>query len=202
MTGVFSIAIKERSSNELKYSLYFGRIRKIVLKMLFRHSTFIKDGNETQLLLTLSDEQYRQISKEANIREFLVREIIEEFLMHLYDFKQFWKNVNIKWNHRQNLLYSKVRIYLHKLYRLAPVFDYNRAKTNLRILHRFFHRANYWPRISTQLAMVIYITDKNDPLPNKNLRAQNIRVLANCSAYAFYRTRNIMIEKRVLKTDE
>jgi len=50
--------------------------------------------------------------------------------------------------------------------------------------------------------MVIYLTDRNNPSCKKHLMTQNIRILASYSAYAFYRTRNIMIEKGVLGTGE
>jgi len=202
MTNVFSISIKEKTAHELKYSLYFGKIRQKVLKTLFRGHPITKDGDETVLLDMLSDDTYRQISEESNIQEFLVRDIIEKFFAQFYYFRKFWKRSHIHWRYKQNRIYSKVRIYLHKVYKLAPVFDYPRAKTNLKILQQFFQIASFWPRISTQLAMVIYLTDLNDPLSTKNLLMQNIRVLMDCSAYAFYRTKNIMIEKGVLKKNE
>ncbi|TFG00562.1 MAG: hypothetical protein EU542_07955 [Promethearchaeota archaeon] len=202
MTKVFSIAIKEKTAHELKYSLYFGEIRQIVLKTLFQSHSITKDREEAVMLDGFSDTTYRQISMDSNIQEFLVREIIEKFLFQFNYFRRFWKSSHIQWSHRQNRIYSKVRIYLHKVYKLAPVFDYSRAKTNLKILQRFFQISSFWPRISTQLAMVIYLTDLKDKLSKKKLLMQNIRVLIDCSAYAFYRTKNIMIEKGVLKQNE
>jgi len=202
MTNVFSIAIKEKKANELTYSLYFGEIRQRVLKQLFQTHSIIKNEYEFSHLLGLSDEAYHKISKGANIQEFLVREIIEKFLAQLQYFKKFWKHSHIQWTHNKDRIYSKVRIYLHKIYKLAPVFDYKRAKINLETLQKFFRVANFWPKISTQLAMVIYLTNTNDPSTKENMLMQNIRVLTNCSAYAFYHTKNIMIEKGVLKKDE
>ncbi|GAH62568.1 unnamed protein product [marine sediment metagenome] len=48
--------------------------------------------------------------------------------------------------------------------------------------------------MSTQIAIVIYITDKNDESfpENEKILQKNIRTLCNSSAYAFHRTRNIL----------
>lgn len=88
-------------------------------------------------------------------------------------------------------LNRKVRIYLHKVHRIAPVFDYNRAKKNLGILQTFLSQNSFWPQISTQIAIVIYATDKNSN-NDKKLLQKNIRTLCNCSAYAFHRTKNML----------
>ncbi|MFX1393520.1 MAG: hypothetical protein ACFFAH_08090 [Promethearchaeota archaeon] len=80
---------------------------------------------------------------------------------------------------------------LHKHYRIAPVFDYNRARANLKTLHKLCSIEAFWPQIPTQIATVIYITDyksKND----EKLFQKNLRALCGCSAYAFHRTRNML----------
>jgi len=202
MTKVFNISIKEKTQDELNYSLFFGSIRQNVLKQLFQDHSIIEGLDETTILDTFPESVYREISRETNIQEFLVKSIIERFLTQLYYFREFWKNCHIAWPHEKNRIFAKMRIYLHKIYRLAPVFDYRRARTNLKIFHTFLKRENFWPRISTQLAMVIYITDMNNSRPQKRLRVQNIRLLANSSAYAFYNVRNRLINRGVLNGNE
>jgi len=202
MTKVFSISIKEKTKEELKYSLYFDSIRRTVLQTLFQEHFIIENLDETALLQTLPESIYNEISRKTSIQEFLVKSIIERFLEQLYYYRKFWKNCHIAWNHQKNRILPKIRIYLHKLYRLAPVFDYRRARTNLRIFHIFLRRENFWPHISTQLAIVIYITDVNDTQKEKELRNQNIRMLASSSAYAFYGVRKRLLKTGVLTIDE
>jgi hypothetical protein len=100
----------------------------------------------------------------------------------------------MKWEHDLKKLNRKARIQLHRIYRFAPVFNYNRARKNLEILHVALNRKLFWPQINTQLAIVIYVTDKNDKnlQNNERILQKNIRALCNCSAYAFHRTRNIL----------
>ena len=81
-------------------------------------------------------------------------------------------------------------IYLHKFRRFAPVFDYHRAKQNARILQAKLHQICFWPQFMTQIAIVIYVTDLNNPQSEKKIKQTNIRALCGCSAYAFHRTRN------------
>jgi hypothetical protein len=84
----------------------------------------------------------------------------------------------------------KSRIYLHKVHHLAPVFDYGRAVVNLRSLCRLFSQENFFPLVSTQLAIVIYITDELDKNAPKKLMQKNIRYVCSCSAYAFHMAKN------------
>jgi hypothetical protein len=95
---------------------------------------------------------------------------------------------------------SKAKIYLHKAHKMFPVFNYNRAKVNLKALHKFFALEGFWPKISTQIAIVIYITDILDTSSSFSGRLiqKNLRVLCDCSAYAFHRTRNIMKLRNIL----
>jgi GTP-sensing pleiotropic transcriptional regulator CodY len=202
MTKVFNIAIKQKSQDELKYSLYYNFVKQKVLRCVFQTLCFVKDSREKILVSGFSSQIYREISQKTNIQEFLVKIIIEEFLQELQNFRKFWKHCNIKWNHRKERVFAKVRIYLHKLHRIAPVFDYRRARKNLNIFHKFLRMEHFWPQISTQLAIVIYITDLNDSEHQDRLRIQNIRMLVNSSAYAFYGIRKRLIEKGVLCINE
>lgn len=202
MIKVFNFAIQEKTKEELRYSLNYTINREKVLRILFQSYSIVKNNDDTKLMRKLSDDLYFKISRDSDIQQFLVKIVIERFLNELHNFRKFWTQCHIPWNHKKNRIFSKMRIYLHKLYRLAPVFDYKRARVNLQIFQQFLMRENFWPHISTQLAIVIYITDQNDDIYWKRLRVQNIRLLANTSAYAFYGTRNKLIEKGVLDKNE
>jgi hypothetical protein len=81
-------------------------------------------------------------------------------------------------------------IYLRKLHRLAPIFDFPRAKENARILKHKLDVRCFMPQFTTQLAIVLYVTDLNDLSMETVVKQSNLRILCNCSAYAFHRTRN------------
>ena len=115
----------------------------------------------------------------------------------LYDLKlinEFYRDYNMKWEHEPKKLNRKIRAHLHKIHRFAPVFNYERAKKNLEILHLLLKKKLFWPQINTQIAIVIYVTDKNDKnyQDNERIIQKNIRMLCSCSAYAFHRTRNML----------
>ncbi|MHA1391817.1 MAG: hypothetical protein ACTSQT_06200, partial [Promethearchaeota archaeon] len=74
---------------------------------------------------------------------------------------------------------------------IAPVFDYSRAIANLEILHKLLKKKFFWIRITTQLALIIFVTDRNDPTIAKNeyILQKNLRTFCACSAYAFHMAR-------------
>ena len=115
---------------------------------------------------------------------------ISKFLVGLVRFKRFL-NSNLL-NYSIENQSKKVLIYLHKIHRLAPVFDYKRAKRNAQILKIKLESLFFWPSLTSQIAIIIFITDlldkKNKDKPR--LIQVNIRSLCDCSAYAFHRTRN------------
>ena len=179
------------------------RLKKQVLGYLFRDFSFVNQRDE---ILSISVEAIKEIAAKTHIARHIVGGVVRKFLVSLFYFKKFLSMVQLPWDHDLKQLYRKMRIYLHKLYRLAPVFDYRRAKTNLEVLHQLLKLKCYWPRISSQIAMVVFITDRNDPtIKDKNYILQkNLRVFCNCSAYAFHSVRNRLgikcLNKKIEKT--
>ena len=165
-------------------------LKKIVLNYLFRNISFINNNN--RLIKNYNPSEYIKISSKIQIPTSIIKKIIENFLINLKNFKGFLKNCKIQ--HDPKNLNRKIRIYLHKIHRIAPIFNYNRARKNLEILQSVLVKKNFWPTMSTQIAVVIYITDKNDDRypENEKILQKNIRTLCNSSAYAFHRTRNIL----------
>ena len=115
-----------------------------------------------------------------------------KFLKEVKAFNEMLRSGYIAWTPERKRLYRKVRVYLHKAHKIAPVFDYQRAKKNLELLHVLLGRKFYWPHVPTQLALIIFVTDRNDEnLTNNNYILQkNLRALCSCSAYAFHMARN------------
>jgi len=167
-----------------------NKLNNIILNYLFRNISFINNNNK--LIKNYNPSEYLKISSKTHVSTLIIKETIENFLINLKNFKRFLKNCKIQ--HDPKNLNRKIRIYLHKINCIAPVFNYNRARKNLEILQSLLAKKNFWPTMSTQIAVVIYITDKNDERypENEKILQKNIRTLCNSSAYAFHRTRNIL----------
>ncbi len=137
---------------------------------------------------------YEQISAETGYELGIVESIINNFLTEVYHFNKFLRQSCIKWTSNLKRLNRKVRIYVHKIHRLAPVFNYKRARANVGILQQMLSWLNLWPKITTQMALVLYFTEMKSTKQEKMLQ-KNIRTMCNCSAYAFHETRNKLDEK-------
>lgn len=162
------------------------KLKPRLLNCLFRYTSFI-DGNEN--LKRISDIECKVLSSRTKIPVYKVRLILDHFLNDLTHFKKFLRSGLLTYSISDQA--RKVRIYLHKVHRLAPVFDYKRAKENARRLKLKLDQILFWPQVMTQVAVVIFITDFLDKRWDGNKILQtNLRVLCDCSAYAFHRTRN------------
>lgn len=157
-----------------------------LLNCLFRYTSFI-DGYEN--LRRISDIECKVLSSRTKIPVHKVRIILDEFLDDLTHFKEFLRSGLLSYSISDQA--RKVRIYLHKVHRLAPVFDYKRARENARRLKLKLDQLLFWPQVMTQVAVVVFITDFLDRRWDGNKLLQtNLRALCDCSAYAFHRTRN------------
>ena len=179
-----------------KYSLSFDEINKIIDQFVRTYSVLINNDS----FLKPPQEKLSKLSRELNISNETVQFIVENFLTKLVLFRNFIKHCEIRIGSMDKN--KKIRIYLHKIYRLAPIFDYKRARTNLNILYRLFEKQNFWPTITTQLAILIYITDRYDPKFSKKILQKNIQIICNCSAYAFHRTKNRLKIDRMIKKNK
>jgi len=181
--NVFPIKTSTRlSEKELKVTLLYA---------LLRNFSMFTDG---KICESLKNDDIKLLASIAEIPYPIVQNKVEKFLSDLIYLTKFFHNYKMKWEHEPKKLYRKARMQLHRIYRFAPVFNYDRARRNLEILHSVLKKKLFWPQINTQIAIVIYVTDKNDKnLQNdERILQKNIRALCNCSAYAFHRTRNIL----------
>ena len=165
--------------------------KKEVLNQLFRHFCFV---GKQEKIVGITKEDLNRLVRYTNLSTQIVIPIIDNFFKHARNFKLFLAMKAIAWEYDRARLAKKIRIYLHKLHRIAPVFSYTRAKQNLEILHELLEQKNHWPHISTQMALIIFITDRHDKLNSKErfIIQKNLRAFCDCSAYAFHRVRNIL----------
>jgi len=158
---------------------------KIILNYLFRNVAFINQKGKIRAIPKIIQ---REMSSKLKIEVKTIDKVINRLLGVLVHIKRFVEdNGHFGYSKNQTIL---VQSYLHKLYRLAPVFDFKRARENAKILRRKLNVHYFWPRVSTQVAVVLYITDKLDSSQEKKMLQTNLRTFCNCSAYAFHRTRN------------
>ena len=160
-------------------------VRNTVLNCLFRDYSFFTPFQEIRELPII---ELRGIAGTTKIPVKVVDSIVSKFLVELKHIRGFFKNISVSYTPLNRL--RKMNIYLHKFNRLAPVFDLRRAKQNARILESKLNHLCFWPQFMTQIAIVIFVTDLNDPQSERKIKQTNIRALCDCSAYAFHRTRN------------
>ena len=176
------------------YNLFkYAKLLSIpVINYILRNFSICDSQN--RVISSLENYEYRELYEFVSASSSDLREFVEKFLRKVIDFQKFLRTCKFTSRHSPKGRYRFVRLYLHKLYRIAPVFDYERAKQNLEILHTHLDTRQFWPQFTTQIAVVIYVTDKNDKNRKypKKLLQKNIRVLCSCSAYAFHRTRKKM----------
>ena len=175
--------------NELFDFKYLKSLFIPVINNLLRNFSICDDRNHIFGALEKSD--YIELSKLVSAPSIIVKGIVERFLKNITYFEKFLRSCEFTSRHSLEKRYRYIKLYIHKIYRIAPVFDYKRARQNLQILLEHLDSRQFWPRITTQIAIVIYVTDKrggNDTC-SKKLMQKNIRVICFCSAYAFHRTR-------------
>ncbi len=160
-------------------------VRNIVLDCLFRDYSFF---SSLQKIRELPLIELRGIAGTTKIPVKIVGSVVSKFLTELKYVRGFFKNNSVLYTPLSHL--RKMKIYLHKFNRLAPVFDFYRAKQNAQILETKLKHLCFWPQFMTQVAIVIYVTDLNNSHSEKKIKQANVRALCNCSAFAFHRTRN------------
>ena len=159
-----------------------------VLNYFFRFESFANNTNEYKNLTPLI---VGNIVKETNLPDFVVLNTVLEFLTEATQFNHVLSLGLVSWGSREKSFLRQAKFYLRKVHRIAPVFDYSRAIANLETLHKLLRKNFYWVRVTTQLALTIFVTDRNDPTVMKNeyILQKNLRVFCACSAYAFHMAR-------------
>ena len=166
--------------------------RVSIIQNLLRKISISGYLNEREFIDSLPNFKYERISDKLGIPISFVRAVTESFLYDIRTLRGLYDTFPIKWNPDLKILLRSMRVYLHKICRLTQSFNYKRARTNLELLHQALQKINRWPQVSTQLSIILYITDLKSEETEKVLQ-KNIRALTGCSAYAFHRLRNILL---------
>jgi hypothetical protein len=167
----------------------YGLKGKAIINFLFRKESLIDNNNKIRAPYSLNLDI---IAEKTNSSRSVVLYIFNSFLRELKDFHDFLTTRYENWTPGRRNIYEMLNMFLKRLYKTAPIFDYERAKKNLVALHNLLTINYYWPHITTQLALLIFVTDRNDPnITAKSFILQkNLRMLCTCSAYAFHCARN------------
>lgn len=159
-----------------------------VLNYFFRFESFANDNNEYKDLTPLL---VGNIVKETNLPDSVVLNTALEFITEATQFSHTLSLGLISWGTGEKSVLRQAKFYLRKVHKIAPVFDYSRAIINLEILQKLLKKNFFWIHITTQLALTIFVTDRNDPTITKNeyILQKNLRAFCACSAYAFHMAR-------------
>jgi len=160
-----------------------------VLNYFFRFESFANNNNAYK---DLSSQLVGNIVKETNLPDLVVVNTVFEFITNATQFNHILTSGLVSWGSGEKSHLRQAKFYLRKAYKIAPVFNYPRAIVNLEILHKLLKKNFFWLHITTQLALTIFVTDRNDSTITKNehILQKNLRVFCACSAYAFHMARN------------
>ena len=159
-----------------------------VLNYFFRFASIVNDNNEYSNITPLL---IRKTVKKTNLPDSIVLSSAREFITEATQFSRKLSLGLMSWGSRDKTILRQAKFYLRRAYKVAPVFDYSRAIINLEILHKILKRNFFWPRITTKLALTLFVTDKNDSTITNNeyILQKNLRAFCACSAYAFHMAR-------------
>lgn len=111
-------------------------VYKTIIAILFKNYSLFREKSEV-LINSISKIDTGEIHEELQIPSSTINYILSKFLYELKVFKDFLNNCKVKWYTTDpKKTIRHVKIYLHKIHRLAPVFNYKRARENLTSLHK------------------------------------------------------------------
>ena len=131
----------------------------------------------TPLKRSYRDSDYERVARKAKCDVETVMRIIRHFIDHLEPFRSFLEKVKIEWPLEKTRHVRKLRIYLHKMHKIAPVFDYHRARVNLEILETYLRNQCIYISPLAKIGLVILKTDSH--LYKGEILIKNIRALCN-----------------------
>ena len=159
-------------------------LRPFLLNNLFRQFSF---ATYNQKVSSLRPNEYIRLASVTKVPVKIIYPIVKGFLVELVYSKRFLRKHTFSYDQTARLV--ELQTYLQKIHRLAPVFDFKRAKENARILKIKLQDLCFFPQFTTQIAIVVFVTDLNDKKHEKRIVQANLRLLCDCSAYSFHRTR-------------
>ena len=174
-------------SNAYLERLSSEKFLKNSVLVYFLNTISIVNREDSQLKQFFPSQIYKRISEKTSVSIPNIENIIKNFMRDIYYFRKFLANCFLKHNPKNPK--RKLRIYLHKIHKIAPIFDFKRARKNILPFLRLSYKCHLICQLSTQVARIIYITNQKGGDDSKILQ-KNIRAITGCSAYAYHRTRN------------
>ncbi|KKL12750.1 hypothetical protein LCGC14_2532640 [marine sediment metagenome] len=159
-------------------------LRPFLLNYLFRQFSF---ATHNQKVNSLRSSEYIKLASVTKVPVKIINPIVKGFLVELVYFRRFLREHTFSYKETARLV--KLVSFLAKIHKLAPVFDFERAKENAQILKMKLQDLCFFPQFTTQIAIVVYVTDLRDKIYSKRIVQANLRLLCDCSAYSFHRTR-------------
>ncbi|MFX1237179.1 MAG: hypothetical protein ACFFAS_14905 [Promethearchaeota archaeon] len=165
--------------------------RSLILNVLFRKISITRKGKIRQ---ELTPDEYKLLSDISHISIPIINQIVPKFLKNIKKIHDFMSSKPHRRGYDPKLFKMRVKSFLRLIHRFSPIFDFYRAEVNLIILHDKLKKILFLPRMTTQIAITIFVTDKNDEKTSIRgpILQNNLRYLSCCSAYAFHRTRNML----------
>ena len=109
-----------------------GLNRIAIINLFFRYESLIDDNNKVRSPNNLNLEK---IAEKAKTSKGVVLYILNSFLRELNDFHDYLTTRYENWTPGKRHIYEKLNVYLEKLYFTAPIFNFQRAKKNIDVLH-------------------------------------------------------------------
>jgi len=182
MTSTEGIVRNDILESPQEKIITYSEKRHRILDYFLRHGCIKKYGRDEN---DFRDSACQKLGGSLNLLSKDICRVLGRLLRNVASIRQ----CVFKWDPHKEKLLDNINFFLIRVHFVVPVFDYNRALKNLEILHNNLSKINFWPQICTQIALTVYITDKNGTNDDKLLQ-KNIREFCNCSAYAFHRSRN------------
>ncbi|KKL93004.1 hypothetical protein LCGC14_1879060, partial [marine sediment metagenome] len=126
-------------------------LRPFLLNKLFRQFSF---ATYNQNVSSLRPLEYTKLALVTKLPVKIIYPIIKGFLIELVYFKRFLRKHTFSFDETAKL--DKLITFLNKVHKLAPVFDFKRARENARILKIKLQEMCFFPHFTTQIAIVVF----------------------------------------------
>ncbi|MBD3253782.1 MAG: hypothetical protein GF383_01750 [Candidatus Lokiarchaeota archaeon] len=159
-------------------------VRQLVIEHCFRHHSVKRLFSKLPYSVSFA------ISSNTGLPINAVNNQLVKAINAIKHFVKFLRSIPLSYDPKKRFL--KARVYLHKIHKIAPVFNYTRARENLKRLQSCLKTINYYPQLGTQLAFTIYVTDLKDTseFRKDKLIQANVKTLCACSSYAYHRLKH------------
>ncbi|KKL72628.1 hypothetical protein LCGC14_2083030, partial [marine sediment metagenome] len=119
-------------------------LRPFLLNNLFRQASF---ATYNQNVSSVRPSEYTKLASTTKLPVKIIYPIVKGFLIELVYFKRFLRKHIFSYNETAKL--DELITFLNKVHKLAPVFDFKRARENARILKIKLQEMCFFPHFTT-----------------------------------------------------